>query len=208
VFSVAERVEKQEMTQAVTAAKNNILKRIKNAIEQGAASEKFKKLFMIRGGQTKRIRFVSDMEDGIPVVMHQSWETLYPTPCQSYFGKDCPYCENEEYKTNEWYAWTVRDLDEKKRKVFAYNPAGRGPIPYMIERYEKYGTLCDRAYEIKKRGERQNVSWDLVPEGGKVNWKKQFKPFTAETIYEVLNASGGPKGKAKNKEEGEDTSEE
>jgi len=186
------------MADGANKRKTDIMTLIRGSVGAGAPSGKFKHRFRIRAGETKRIRFISDLTygDTIEVKIHWSWQKLFPTPCQSYFGRSCPYCGDEDYETAEWYALTVRDLDQKELKVFAYSASSWSPIPLLIERSEEYGTLTDRPYKITKRRGQQDVSWDLVPKGGKRTWKKQYKPFTAEEVYEVLNA--GRKIKAAN----------
>lgn len=169
----------------------SIIDQMKRYLEAMPSPDEARSKFMIRNGQTKRIRFITDMTDAIPVTMHSSWEELFPTPCESHFGVDCLYCGKRDYHTARWWALTV--LDRGKLKVLAGGPSAWGPLPQIMKRFDEYGTITDRAYKIEKRVKGQSVSWSVTPERGKAAWKQQYTPFTAKEVYEVLYAAGGAK---------------
>lgn len=181
-------------------AKKSLIDKIQDRINKAAENKKklehLEKMFRIRKGETHRIRFISDFEDVVEVMMHEKYGVIFPTPCGKYFGEDCNWCDLEGVATNEYYAWTVLDRGTSKKKesklvVFNYKATGASPVPLMVKRYQKYGTLVDRMYEISVTGERWNKTWDLVAEGDKIDWKKSYKPYTKQQVFEYLLKAGG-----------------
>jgi hypothetical protein len=171
----------------------SIVAKIKERMEHAEETAKrMRSLLRVREGKNKRIRFLSDFteEDTIEVVMHSKYQVLWPTPCLTYFDEECPYCDNSEFKTEEHYAWTVRDLDDKENKVLSGKPTGASPIPVMLMRFEKFGTLLDRPYEMSTTGKRWSKTYDLLPEAP-IEWKKQFEPFSKKKVLRILRESGG-----------------
>lgn len=169
----------------------SIIAKIKEKMQHAEeAAKRMRSLFRVREGKKKRVRFISDFEDAIEVVMHSKYQVLWPTPCLTYYEEECPYCDNEEFKTEEHYAWTVRDLDDKENKVLSGKPAGASMIPVMLMRYEKFGTLTDRPYEVSTTGKRWSKTFDMLPEGP-IEWKKSFEPFSKKKVLRILREAGG-----------------
>ena len=190
-------------------AKRNILEKIQDRIARGAESKKklehLEKTFRLRKGDTKRIRFLNDFEDVVEVMMHEKYGVIFPTPCGKYFDEDCKWCDLEGVATNEYYAWTVlvKEKGERKRVVFNYKATGASPIPLMVKRYQKYGTLLDRMYEISVQGERWNKTFDLVAETEKIDWKKDYKPYAKDEVFKILLGAGGSSGNGDNGDDDE-----
>jgi DNA polymerase len=201
--------------------KESIVARIKKNMEAARAGMRFENLPYFKEGDKKRYRFLSDMEPHDefkgPIEMdgHTKWgdDGLWWTPCEKYEGKECQYCliveregtGRDKIKTFPYYAFTIRDLDEKKNFIFAFQAGGASPIPAMIEMYEQYGTLLDRAYTVKLAKVGNRRLWTLIPEtppdGG---WKRPagsegMEPFKRSQVYEALKKAGGwknPEGKS------------
>ena len=71
----------------------SILSRIKEESKKSGQSKG--KFVYFREGEKKRIRFLTDFEDGIEITFHDSYEKGINVPCQEMYGKPCEYCEME-----------------------------------------------------------------------------------------------------------------
>lgn len=143
------------------------------------------KLFYLKDGQKRRVRFVNDMEDAVVVSFHSVWQS-YNHPCLKYYGKSCEHCADSDARHDDWYVWTVYDYESKKRGLFMYKANEKSPVPYMVEFYGSYGTIVDRDYTLSRTGTSFNTSYKLVPLD-KTKFKvKDVKPFTKKEIFEIL----------------------
>ena len=57
------------------------------------------KFIYFREGQKIRIRFLQDMDDGMEIPWHDSYEQGINVPCQELFGRDCDYCNDDSLRT-------------------------------------------------------------------------------------------------------------
>ena len=121
------------------------------------------KLFYVREGEKKRVRFLQDMQDGFEVTMHDNFEAGINVPCRELYGKDCPYCGEEGIRTRSQYAWSVWDYDANETKILMYAMNNCTPIATIASMYETYGTLTDRDYVISKSGRQQNTQYTVIP---------------------------------------------
>lgn len=137
------------------------LSQIKNEIAK-SGSNKGKFLFFKEGTKI-RVRFLTDMEDGTEIPFHDSFQLGVNVPCQEIFGRECPYCENEDLRTRNMYAWSVYDYESKDTKILMMAVNNCSPVPALISLYESYGTLLDRDYEIKRTGKGQNTTYAVIP---------------------------------------------
>lgn len=193
--------------------KESIVARIKKNMEaaKNSGGAKFEDIPRIKDGDKKRFRFLTDMEahdnyrGPAEILMHSKWgedDGLWPTPCESHEGKDdCQYCKaaksDSKIRSIPWYAFTVRDLDEKKNYIFAHNCGQGSPVPTMMDMWDKFGTICDRAYEVKMTMVGGKRHWTLIPETPpRDGWKydvgeKGFEPFKRSVVYDRLKKAGG-----------------
>lgn len=162
----------------------SILNDIKAAAAKSGANKA--KIIYFREGQKVRIRFLSDMDDGIKVMFHDSFERGINCPCQETFGEDCPLCEDENLRTREQYIWSVYDYDANEVKILMAPVNNCSPIPALVGMYEAYGTLIDRDYVITKNGKQQNTTYSVVPMD-KVKFRNtKVKPLSESKIYDIL----------------------
>ena len=131
-----------------------LVDKIKNEAKK-TGSNKGKFLFFPEGKKV-RIRFLADMDDGIEVKFHDSFEAGINVPCQELYGRDCPYCEDEDLRTRNLYAWPVWDYESKEVKIFMFAVNNCSPVPALMAMYENYGTLLDRDYVLTVTGKQQN----------------------------------------------------
>ena len=145
------------------------------------------KFIYFREGQKQRIRFLTDMDDGMEVVFHDSFEAGVNVPCQELFGRDCPYCDEEGLRTRSQYVWSVYNYETKEVQLFMYPVNNCSPIPALMAMYENYGTITDRDYVISVSGKQQNKTFSVVPMD-KVKFRNaKVKPFSEQAILKMLD---------------------
>lgn len=162
-----------------------LLENIKRDAKKNSASRG--KFIYFKEGSKARIRFLQDMDDGIEVTFHDSFEQGINIPCQEHFGKDCEYCEMEGLRTRSLYIWSVWDYEAKEVKLFMFPVNSFSPIPALVAMYENYGTLMDRDYVISRSGTQTSTSYSVVPMD-KVKFRNEkAKPYSENKALDMLN---------------------
>lgn len=133
---------------------------IKSAIAKSGSSKG--KFMFFKGGTKVRVRFLSDMEDGLEVKFHDSFALGVNVPCQEEFGRECEYCEDENLRTRSMFVWSVYDYESKEVKLLMFAVNQCSPVATLASLYEAYGTLTDRDYEIKQNGSGQGKSFSVI----------------------------------------------
>lgn len=145
------------------------------------------KFIYFREGQKQRIRFLTDMDDGMEVTFHDSFEQGVNVPCQELFGKNCSYCEDTSLRTRSQYIWSVYNYDTKEVQLFMFAVNNCSPIPALMAMYENYGTITDRDYVISVSGKQQNKTFSVVPMD-KVKFRNEkAKAFSEKAILKMLD---------------------
>lgn len=146
------------------------------------------KLFYAREGVKSRIRFLTDMDDGMEITFHDNFAKNFNVPCQEIFGRPCPYCdEDADVRTRSLYAWSVWDYDAKEVKLFLFAVNNCSPIPALMAMYENYGTLTDRDYVITVSGRQKDKSYAVIPQD-KVRFRNdKAKPLSESAILKILD---------------------
>ena len=145
------------------------------------------KFIYFREGQKQRVRFLTDMDDGMEVTFHDSFEKGINVPCQELFDKSCAYCEMEGLRTRSQYIWSVWNYDAKEVQLFMFPVNNCSPIPALMAMYENYGTLTDRDYVISVAGKQQNKTFSVVPMD-KVKFRNEkAKAYSNKSILKMLN---------------------
>lgn len=161
-----------------------ILNDIKAAAARSGANKA--KILYFREGQKVRVRFLSDMDDGIKVTFHDSYDRGINTPCREVFGEDCPLCEDDTLRTRDQYIWSVYDYEANEVKILMAPVNNCSPIPAIVGMFDVYGTLTDRDYVITKNGKQQNTTYSVVPMD-KVKFRNtKVKPLSEQKILEIL----------------------
>jgi hypothetical protein len=158
-------------------------------IKQDAArsgSNKGKFIFF-KEGEKRRVRFLSDMEDGLEVVFHDNFEANINVPCQEIFGRTCHYCDEEGLRTRSQYIWSVWDYEAKEVKLFMYPMNNCSPLGAIAAMYENYGTLLDRDFIISVSGKQQNKTFSVVPMDKNKFRNEKAKPLSKSKILEILD---------------------
>ena len=145
------------------------------------------KFIFFREGQKTRIRFLTDMDDGMEVTFHDSFEKSINVPCQDLFGRGCPYCEEEGLRTRSQYIWSVYDYEAKEVKLFMFPVNNCSPVPGLMAMFENYGTLTDRDYVISVSGKGTSKTYSVVPMD-KVKFRNEkAKPYAEKAILKMLD---------------------
>ena len=92
-----------------------ILDHIKQDVKKSGNNKS--KIIYFREGEKKRVRFLNDMEDGMEVVMHDSFEKGINVICREAFGEECEFCGDEDLRTRSNYIWSVWDYDANEVKL-------------------------------------------------------------------------------------------
>lgn len=145
------------------------------------------KFIYFREGQKQRVRFLVDMDDGMEVKFHDSFELGINVPCQEIFGRSCNYCDEENLRTRSQYIWSVYNYETKEVQLFMFPVNNCSPIPALMAMYENYGTLTDRDYVISVTGKAQNKTFSVVPMD-KVKFRNtKAKPYSEKAILKMLD---------------------
>lgn len=161
-----------------------LLDSIKNDVKKSGKNKS--KIAYFREGEKKRIRFLNDMEEGMELVFHDSYENGINVVCKEHYGKYCEYCEQEGLRTRNQYVWSVWDYEAKEVKLFLFPVNNCSPIPALMAMYETYGTITDRDYVFTVTGKAQNKSFSVVPMDKQKFRNEKAKPFSESKILSIL----------------------
>lgn len=165
---------------------NGLLSKIKNDVKRSGSNKR--KLIYFRDGSKLRVRFLTDMDDGMEVKFHDNFEAGINVPCQEAFGRNCPYCEDEDsVRTRSQYIWSVWNYEAKEVQLFMFPVNNCSPIPALMAMYETYGTLCDRDYVITQVGKQQNKTFSVVPMDKNKFRNDKAKAFSEKGILKILD---------------------
>lgn len=163
----------------------SLVDKIKNDVKKSGSNKG--KFIFFREGQKVRVRFLNDMEDGMEVTFHDSFDRGINVPCQEHFGRSCPYCEDENVRTRSQYIWSVWNYETSEVMLFMFPVNNCSPIPALMAMYENYGTLTDRDYVITVSGKAQNKTYSVVPMD-KVKFRNQkAKAYSENSILKMLD---------------------
>ena len=145
------------------------------------------KFIYFREGQKQRIRFLTDMDDGMEVVFHDSFAESINVPCQELFGRACPYCDDTKLRTRSQYIWSVYNYETKEVQLFMFPVNNCSPIPALMAMYENYGTITDRDYVISVSGKQQSKTFSVVPMD-KVKFRNEkAQAYSKKAILKMLD---------------------
>ena len=163
----------------------SLVDKIKSDVKKSGTNKG--KFLYFKEGEKRRIRFLQDMDDGMEVVFHDSYEKGINVPCQEIFGRNCPYCDDEDLRTRSLYAWSVWDYESKEVKVFMYAVNNCSPIPALMAMYETYGTLVDRDFVISVTGKQQNKTFSVVPMDKNKFRNDKAKPLSKKALLQAID---------------------
>ena len=179
-----------------------LIDKIKTDVKKAGTNKS--KFIYFREGVKQRVRFLVDMDDGMEIKFHDSFERNINVPCQELFGRDCPYCEDDGLRTRSQYAWSVYNYETKEVQVFMFPVNNCSPVPALMAMYENYGTITDRDFVISVSGRQQNKTYSVVPMD-KVRFRNEkAKPLSEKTILKLLDKAYPCDDTEDEEEDGED----
>lgn len=162
-----------------------LLDKIKNDAKKSGQNKS--KFIYFREGQKQRIRFLQDMDEGMEIVFHDSFEQGINVPCQELFGRECKYCDDSDLRTRSQYCWSVWNYETSEVQLFMFAVNNCSPVPALVSMYEAYGTLLDRDYVISVSGKQQNKTFSVVPMD-KVKFRNtKAKPYSKKAVLQFID---------------------
>lgn len=163
----------------------SLIDKIKADVKKGGQNKR--KFTYFKEGQKQRIRFLQDMDEGMEIPFHDSYELGINVPCQELFDRECPYCDDESLRTRNQYVWSIYNYEAKEVQLFMYAVNNCTPIPALMAMYENYGTLTDRDYVISVTGKAQNKVYSVVPMD-KVKFRNtKAKPYSNKAVLQMID---------------------
>lgn len=162
----------------------SILNRIKEETKKSGQSKG--KFIYFREGEKKRIRFLTEFDDGMEIIFHDSYELGINVPCQEMYGKNCEYCETEGLRTRSLFAWSVYDYDAKEVKILMQAVNNCTAVPALMALYENYGTLLDRDLVITRSGKQQSTTYAVIPQDKNKFRNEKAKELSEDRILKYL----------------------
>lgn len=144
------------------------------------------KFIYFQEGVKKRIRFLTEFDEGMEIIFHDSFEEKINVPCQEIYGLECPYCEMDNLRTRKLFIWSVWDYDAKEVKLLMQAVNNCTAIPAIMALYEDYGSLLDRDLVITKTGKQQNTTYAVVPQDKNTFKNTKAKPYSENAILKFL----------------------
>lgn len=162
-----------------------LVDQIKNDVKKAGTNKG--KFMYFRPDIKIRIRFLQDMDDGLELVFHDSFEKSINVPCQEVFGRSCDYCDSDGVRTRSQYCWSVWDYEAKEVKLFMFAVNNFTPIPALMAMYDNYGTITDRDYVISVSGKGTSKSYSVIPMD-KVRFRNdKAKPYSEKAVMKMLD---------------------
>lgn len=92
---------------------------------------------------------------------------------------DCPGCKQDDRRT---FRFLTNAIDTETDRVIPFQ-LPKSAVQSLVLKYEKYGTLVDRDYEISRYGSGLDTVYDVTPESPA---KKNMKKYEALDLEKVL----------------------
>lgn len=164
---------------------SGLIDSIKNDVKKVGTNKS--KFIYFREGQKIRVRFLTDMDDGMEITFHDSFEKGVNVPCQELFGRECPYCDDDGLRTRSQYVWSVYNYETKEVQLFMFPVNNCSPVPALLAMHETYGTLLDRDYVISVSGKQQNKTYSVVPMDKARFRLEKVKPYSEQAVLKMLD---------------------
>lgn len=177
----------------------SLLKRMKEDIAKSGGNKG--KLFFVKADSKRRVRFLTDFEEGIELVFHDNYTLGINSICAKELGEEhCEHCGNNDLRTRKLYGWPVFDYDANEVKILLYAVNNFTPIPALISMYEIYGTIIDRDYVIERKGSGQSTTYSVVPMD-KAKFRSKVKVPTKSTMIKIVGKAFPPDAEIKDSDD-------
>lgn len=162
-----------------------ILDKIKSeAAKTGGSRGKF---FYVKDGEKARIRFLQELEEGLEVPFHDSYAENINVPCQTIFGRECPYCGESALRSRSQYAWSVYNYEADEVQILMYPVNQCSPLGQFVAANDQYCTITDRDYVVSCTGKRQNKSFSVLPLDKLAFRNAKVKAFSREALLKNID---------------------
>lgn len=176
-----------------------LIEDIKNQVKKSGSNKG--KILYFKPGVKVRVRFLQEMDEGMKVLFHDSFEAGINAPCQEVYDRECEYHEDETLRHRENYIWSTWDHEAKEVKLLMGAVNNFSPIPALVGFYETYGTITDRDYVITKTGSGTNQTWSIVPMDKARFRNEKAKPYSESKVLQILDKAFPCEGSDKDEEE-------
>lgn len=156
------------------------------------AAQKQGEIFFTKPGERRRIRFLTEFNDGVVVMFHDSYQRRLQVPClYETFGEvlgeriPCRYCEEGETPRDQ-YLWSIYDYDAKQRRIMKYKVTRATPIFQLMGLFETYKTLLNRDIEITQQGEGTQKSFLVIPADPTPFRERGVRPHTRKELLQTV----------------------
>lgn len=180
----------------------SIVQMMKERISKSGKGQK--DIFYVKKDGRVRVRFLTDLEEGVVIPFHTKWKE-FNHPCLKLYGRNCPNCHNNDANTADNFVFTVWNYETKRTELFMYKATKCTPMPALVTMYETYGTICDRDYVISRQGEATDTVYTVVPMERK-RFKGDEQPFSKKQIMKMLLKAYPPE--SEDEDEGDEDEEE
>lgn len=157
---------------------------IKSEIARSGANKS--KILYFKENTQYRIRFLTDFEDGLKIMFHDSFKLSVNYPCQETFGRECAGCDDDELRTRAKFCWAVYDYESKEMKLLLEAVNQCSPVGTLAAYYEANGTLTDRDYIIKQIGSGTSKQFFVNPQEKRAYRGKAKKP-SDQAILKIID---------------------
>lgn len=148
-----------------------------------------KKIFYMRDGDKKMVRFLTDFDDGLKVKFHNSYELKVNCPCREEYGERCGLCgiEDERMKDTYRYVWSIYDHDSKAVELLVEAVSRCSPIPQLTAIYDDNGeTLLNRDIVMRVSGKQIDKTYTCIPQDKK-KFRGTEKPYSKSSVLKILD---------------------
>ena len=163
---------------------SGLLSKIKDDVKRSGSNKS--KIIYFREGEKRRIRILQDMDDGMEVVYHDSFEKGINVICKESFGESCEFCDEDGLRTRSNYIWSVYDYEDNEVKLFMFAVNRCSPIPPLMAMYDNYGTLLDRDYIVSVQGRQINKTYSVIPMDKAKFRNQKAKPYSEKKVFDIL----------------------
>jgi hypothetical protein len=158
---------------------------IKNDVRKSGTNKK--KVTYFKPGVKVRIRFLEEMDDGMKILFHDSFDQGVNFPCQELYDRECDRHEDETLRHRNNYVWSVWNYDTKEVELLLGPVNNYSPIPLLMGMHDAYSTIMDRDYVITKNGKGTDQTWAVVPMDKSKFRNEKAKPLSEAKTLSVLD---------------------
>lgn len=160
-----------------------ILESLKQEAKKGGSA--LGKIFYVKENDKKRVRFLTDLDEGVEIPWLSCYEKKVACPNPEYFGMTNPYKHDQDIKNEKVFMWQVYDYDANDVKPLIYKHTQCTPVPHLLTAYSTYGTLKDRDYVISCTGSSTSKTMPVMPLD-KAKFQQLAKPLTQKQLNKII----------------------